>query len=620
MVKLSNSVKLKVQGVLSVSKTVPSGLPLTEALAACGVLVNQPCGGRGTCGKCRVRFLSQPPQPTAEETALLGSEALAQGWRLSCRHQLCHDAVVENVADSPLGVWKDFGPPEPIPIAEQRWQKMPITLDKRENDERESASVEEVIWHAATGSSARILEFSMRARRELSQHIADRTKNVDLLVCDECHVASARFPGLSSHYAVAFDVGTTTLAAALLDLLDGCIVKSVTELNPQVRFGGDVISRIAYSVEHGCLPLRQVLTKALEQMTLQLCKAAEISPSQIVAGALVGNSFMLHSLLGVNPYSLGQAPYRPLWREPLELLGSEIGLPALAEALVFVPPLLGNHVGADAAAAIVATQLDVGEAPRLLVDLGTNCEVVLSVKGSLLVTSAAAGPAFEGGNITHGMRATRGAIDRAALTAAGDLWIHTIGNSQPLGICGAGLVHLVDLLVSLGVIDQTGRLLWREELPEPVASWPLAERIVCSPSGEQAFVVADPPHGKTITLTASDVRQLQLVKGSIRAAIEILLKEAELSADQLQTIFVTGLLGCHLKKSSLLRLGLLPLVKPGKIELLGNAAAFGCRQVLVDKSAWKRACALPSSARHVELAEHADYADRFAQMMAFSPA
>lgn len=612
-----NHVKLIVSGSRSARKSFPSGIPLAEALAACGASVEQPCGGRGTCGKCRVRFVAEAPTPTPEEKTLLSSDTLAEGWRLSCRHSLVHNATVELPEESCAAAWKDFGVAGPLSIDCPRWKTVELSLSAS-TSQAVAPSVEEEIRARCSADFSPQAVFSLRAYEQLAHLLGSGEVEIEALIRDSCEVVSFLRSSSLPRLGVAVDLGTTTLAAALINLLDGSVIGSLSDLNQQVRFGADVITRIAHSNRQGIGRLREVLIRQLNILITRLCRANGFTTDQLCAGAFVGNSFMLHSFFGIAPQSLGQAPYRPVWRGPVVADGAQLGLSVLERVLIFVPPILASHVGADAAAAIVATDLDQGDIPRLLIDLGTNCEVILSFNGRLFVTSAAAGPAFEGGNLSCGMRAARGAVDRVALTADQELWVHTIGDASPQGICGAGLVHLVDLLLSSGIVDESGRLLRREGLRPEVAQLPLAQRIGEAEGGETAFLVAQGPRGENVVLTATDVRQLQLVKGSIRAAVEILLQEAALTPERLEKVFITGLLGSHLKKSSLLRIGLLPAIKPGKIQMLGNAAGFGCRLALVDRTAWNRVCALPPRVRHIELADHPLYTELFARAMMFS--
>ncbi len=594
---------------------VPERLPLTDALASAGVIVEQPCGGRGTCGKCRVRYLRRPPSPVSSELALLGEGELRNGWRLSCCHFVECNTQLEAPSDlSQIGL-KGFGPAALSAPPSPRFRFVEVAVDSRAA--RAAGALEDVLPAALISVSEReAFAFTVESYRQLAEVTKDEKATVSCWLFDRnpIHVGSVATP---KKYALVGDLGTTTLAAALLELPTGEVVSEIAELNPQIRCGADVMSRIAWALSHGHGELHRDLRAALEKITDHLCRRAKVDVVDIIAAAFCGNSFMMHCLLNVAPFSLGKAPYVPVWRRPLQISGAVMGLAKLAHATVVLLPMLASHVGADAAAAILATDLDVRSRPGLLLDLGTNCEIILATPQRIYITSAAAGPAFEGGNISCGMRATRGAIDRVAMTPDGQLWVHTVGNASPRGLCGAGLIDLVALLLEAGIIDPSGRFISPELTDQIDKKNSLLYRIRRTPEGMTYFEVASSARGPAIALTAQDVRQLQLVKGSIRAAIDILLEEARISPADLDGVFLAGQLGSYLKKSSVIRLGILPDVKPGRIHFVGNAAGYGCRLALVDANARQRLMAMLDRVCHVELAGHPRYEAKFIEALWF---
>jgi uncharacterized 2Fe-2S/4Fe-4S cluster protein (DUF4445 family) len=602
----------------SVVRYVPAGIALADGAAMCGALIEQPCGGLGQCGGCRIRFIKGAPPPIPEEVAWLGEPAVRAGWRLACRRCVTNDATLELDADLLWTTQKDFGGAEPLPVTERRFVRRAVDLG--EGTAAEWRSRDDALRAALAATGCESLVVSDTVLRRLGALPARALSALDVWTLDSERVIAALPRGAAPAYALACDLGTTTLACALVDLESGAVRATCTELNPQTRFGADVMSRIAFAATDRTAALRRTLLHAIENMTLRLCRQSTVDVGQILAAGFVGNAFMLHSLCGVSPQSLGAAPFCPVWTRPLVLDGAALGVPALSHATVIVMPLLGGHVGADAAAAVIATDLDRTTTPSLLIDLGTNCEIVLATGDRIFATSAAAGPAFEGGNISCGMRATRGAVDRVGLDASGELWLHTIGEAPPKGICGAGLVDLVALLLDSGLIDATGRLAPRASAPQCDRHDRLAARMTCGPSGEARFTLVPSSAHPGVYLTAADVRQLQLVKGSIRAAIELLLDEAALAPEQLESIAIAGQLGMYLRKSSVLRVGLLPTVAPQKIRFVGNAAAAGCRGALADTEAWRRICLLHEDVRHIELASHRDYEERFVFALHFPAA
>lgn len=614
--KVHNSIRFTTESDKRKTRIFPKGIPLPDALGASGCIVEQPCGGQGRCGKCRVRFLRGAPNPTPEEDQLLGSDLLAEGWRLCCRHRLQQSAVVSVAPDTHERIWKEFGPAGPLTLQHPRFGISKLSLSSS------STLPEPLSWEERLLSLLRNdvgpLQFTYRGRCELANAIAQSvTPLTEVLIYDDHFVIGVG--DFSSHppLGLAVDFGTTTVAAAVVNLLNGEILGSEETINPQIQYGADVISRIGYASKSGENHLQEPLIRALDQLTKRLMNKLQMSTAQVYAVMCVGNSFMLHTLVGANPLCLGFAPYLPAWRSSFFGDAKGFGSQELAKAMFIIPPLLGGHVGADATAAIMATCLDEPGPPRLLMDLGTNCELALAFDKKLIVASAAAGPAFEGGNVHCGMRATAGALDRAALDARGDLWIHTIGDVPPRGICGAGLFDLVALLLDCGIVAPDGRIRSRKELSAVAVSRAMMQRVFSLDTGEPAFRISPLYSKQTLYLAASDVRQLQLAKAAIRAAIEILLEEAGLKTDQLQTIYVTGQFGTYVKKSALMRLGLLPPVKPGKVHIIPNAAGWGARLIMLDHELWKRTLSVACRVEHLDLACHSRYAEIFAEAMSF---
>ncbi|MCX7625188.1 MAG: ASKHA domain-containing protein [Candidatus Sumerlaeaceae bacterium] len=597
------------------TRILPKGIPLTDALAACGCIVEQPCGGRGTCGKCLVRFIKGAPNPTLEEKELLKPEMLADGWRLSCRHSIREPCHVSVTVETQISAWKEFGPAGKLISQLPRFRTVKLPLTRSDHTQALLSWEEKILRTLA--SEYQSLQLTARGLRELANAIGGSCNtSAEALVLDDALLLGVGDYSYHPPLGLAVDLGTTTIAAALINLLNGEMLASEEIINPQVQCGYDIISRISSGRDGGEL-LHNILIESLNKLSMQLFSKIRLSLSNLYATMCVGNSFMLHTLLGVNPSSLGFAPYLPVWRSPFVSMTRLPNFHDARETVLMIPPILGGHVGADTAAAVVASELDKPGPPRLLMDLGTNCEIVLAFEGRLLVASAAAGPAFEGRNIRCGMRAKRGALDRVASDAEGDLWVHTLGGGALRGICGAGLIDLVSLLLDQGLITPDGRLRSRDEAQLATTPCRMLSRLVKLESGESAFTISPLDAQQPVYLTAGDIRQLQLAKAAIRAAIEILCEEAALCADQLQAIYITGQFGTYVKKSALLRLNILPPVKPGKVQIIPNAAGWGARLLMIDYDCWRRALSLLEKVEHLDLAHHPHYADNFAEATRF---
>jgi uncharacterized 2Fe-2S/4Fe-4S cluster protein (DUF4445 family) len=540
---------LRIQpGGLSIVLKGPS--ELVQAALMADVLLEQPCAGDGTCGRCRVRFADGAPDPSAADCECFTADQLLAGWRLACQATVSSDAAIEIPAVTPSPGVKSFGDqilaaPDRVPLA-------------------------------------------------------------------------AAFAGEGGAWAVAIDVGTTTLAAALVHLRNGRVGAADTALNPQTGVGPDVMSRINYAGRS--VGNRKALTAAVRRglagLVSGLCRSLEIGPSGVVAAAVVGNPAMLHLWRGVDPASLGQAPYLGQWVDSMECLGAEVELPIDAAAEVYVLPAIRSHVGADAVAAALAIGLDIADGPTLLLDLGTNSEILLGDAGGVVASSTAAGPAFEGGAVSCGMRAAVGAIDACHIEPDGRVLVHVIGGVEPTGICGAGLLDAVAELRRAGVIDPGGRMARPDDRRHGLPGH-LADRMAVTDRGTCFRLAVDAQGQDAVTITAADVRQVQLAVGAIRAGIDLLCAEAGLAPSRFTRVCVAGTFGQSVRLRSLFRLGMLPDIDAQRVHVVGNAAGAGARLALIDARTRDRAVAFARRVRYVELAGRADYAEAFAQRLRF---
>lgn len=419
---------------------------------------------------------------------------------------------------------------------------------------------------------------------------------------------------------LAVDIGSTSLAAALVDLGDGRVVASDSRLNPQVMYGADIISRIHYSVEQpdGLERLTGAVRDGLRDLVDALLGTAACTRDDVVAAACAGNPTMVQTWAGAPVASLGTAPYLAAWSGERQFRARELALPVAPDATVYVFPMVRSHVGSDAVAASLACGLDSREKPTLLIDLGTNTEVMVAAGGRFVATSAAAGPAFEGATITHGMRAAPGAIDAVSVTPDGRLVCSTIGNGPARGLCGSGLIDAVSELLRAGAISLSGHLRPPGAGDSPLPA-DLAARMT-TVGGQNACVLAKREEsfaGHDVVLTAKDVRQLQLVKGSILAAATTLCRHLTLAAGDLDAILIAGAFGNYVRKVSALAIGLVPSIDPERVRFVGNAAGVGARMAVCDQRVRDRARALAARAEYVELGNRPGYQDLFLDLLAF---
>lgn len=416
-------------------------------------------------------------------------------------------------------------------------------------------------------------------------------------------------PGLES-YGIALDIGTTSIVAELIDMASGQSLGVSSCLNPQTAYGGDVLTRITYAANRadGVHTLQSEVAGGINRLIENLCRTQDISTEQVLEITVAANTTMLHLLLGVNPRSLAVAPYQPVFTRETEVSPGTVRIRIAADGLVTLLPSASAFVGADIIAGLLATDFHHCKEPSLFIDIGTNGEIVAIKDGQLAGTSSAAGPALEGMNITCGCRAEQGAIEAVTISVEGTVNLKTIGSTAPTGLCGSGLIDLIAELVRTGVIEPSGRLTRKENLPPG-----LAGRIV-SYGGQPAFLVAET---NEIILTQKDIRQVQLAKGAMAAGIALLLKELDLEYSEVRRVLVAGAFGYHLKPASLTAIGLLPAALRDKISFVGNTAKEGAKAVLLNRDAAIEAGEIRRRLKIKELSFLPEFQDCFVRQLGF---
>jgi uncharacterized 2Fe-2S/4Fe-4S cluster protein (DUF4445 family) len=447
-----------------------------------------------------------------------------------------------------------------------------------------------------------IVDHGLATARTLAPHIAV------VHASDGCTVWAgqeliASLPNRVANLGIAVDIGTTTLVVALVDLESADELAVASALNPQTAYGHDVVSRIHFAAEpDGLATMQRALVAGLNVLTGQVCQRAGVDVGHIHEAVLGGNTCMLHIAAAVDPAPLGRVPYRPSLTGGNHLRAAELGLGIAAHGLVYLPPVVSGFIGADITAGILAADLHRSRQTALLLDIGTNGEMVLAHADELWATSTAAGPAFEGVNIAYGMRAAPGAVD--AVVANDGRWtLHTIGDVQAVGICGSGLVDLVSCLVKNGAIGKNGR--FATKAVPPVGTW--AER-----EGRCLLRLSD-----GVVLTQKDVRQVQLAKAAIRTGLDALLAQAKVRAEDVERVLVAGSFGYHLRPHSLAGSGLLPAPLAAKVEAVGNTCKAGAVTLLTNDGTRRELEAVAARVHSIELANDAAFGRRFVEQMAF---
>jgi uncharacterized 2Fe-2S/4Fe-4S cluster protein (DUF4445 family) len=435
---------------------------------------------------------------------------------------------------------------------------------------------------------------------------------------EDVEVEAGGIPGQC--FGIAFDIGTTTLVGTLVDMATGTDLAVSSAVNPQTSYGDDVVSRIKKCRDDadGLRLLNGSIRKAVNSIISKLLKHSGVDKNAVYQIVCAGNTTMQEILCNIDPSSLGEIPFTPAVLDPVRMKAAEMKLGGVnPDADVFVFPNIGGFVGGDTVAGIVATRLDRRAEPALLVDVGTNGEIVLAHGGRLMATSVAAGPAFEGARIVAGMRAANGAVEKV-VTEDGDIKVNVIGNSKASGICGSGLLDAAAEMLRLGVLDSTGRIVDPDELTANVPD-AIRKRIVRD-NGQFSFVLVDgakTASGKPLALCQKDIRELQLANGAIRAGINILLKMERLKPADLGCILLAGAFGNFIRRSNAVRIGMLPQVPSERIRFVGNTSSFGAKRALLSAAEKEYAQEIRRKTRHVDLSLSPDFQSEFSEAMLF---
>ena len=395
----------------------------------------------------------------------------------------------------------------------------------------------------------------------------DGEKGTQILL--EGHEAPLVMDPLAKGKLLAFDIGTTTVVCYLLSPEDGQELSHASMLNPQEPFGADVISRIQCAVKGEREALTKAIREGMESLIKEVCERAGVSPSEIGVVSVVGNPCMQQLFLGMEVNNLAAVPFAPVLKESAHLPAADY-LPSLTNALLLVVPDIAGYVGADTLGCVLSSQMEAASGNVLMVDIGTNGEMVLKVKDRMAACSTAAGPALEGARIRFGMRGANGAIDHVSLTEK-DLNVHVIGEGKAIGICGSGLIDAVAAMKRAGILNRRGRIQTGENLPD------FAGRIG-EKDGERIFALTE-----DVYLTQQDIREVQMAKGAIAAGIELMAEELGIQTEEIDQVLLAGAFGSFLNADSACDIGLLPACLCGRISVIGNAAGSGAKMLACDQ-------------------------------------
>ena len=592
---------------------VPPGVTLFDAASWHGIAIDSTCGGHGTCKKCKIRVLSGAAPVTSLDARAFGPDELRDGWRLACRAETGGDLTVQvpPLVTRPKAATVGVGRQVILrPAVQKRYLELdePSLADQRTDIERVLAGLDDLD-----------VRVDLPVLREAGRVLRAADYKVTAVVADDVLIDIQPGDTTGALYGIAFDLGTTTVVATLLDLSSGTPLAVASMLSKQQPFGADVISRIsAVMLDPAALErLTGLAHETLAGLAAEVCASASVPTADVVEVALAGNATMTHIALGIDPEPLGVAPFILTARQFPEVLAADLGLAVHPRARAFVFPAFGAYVGGDITAGLLAAGMDRDSRTRLFIDIGTNCEIVLGNREWLIGTAAPAGPAFEGAAIRCGMRAAEGAIEGVTMTPGG-LTLTVIGDGRPAGLCGSGLVDAAAGLVEVGLLDPSGRFV---AAAEAMAAAPgLADRLTTL-GADRVFVLhwlgepGDVEH--SVFLTQRDVRELQFAKAAISTGWSILLEEAGLDPAGLQQVLLAGSFGSYLTPSSAIRLGLVPALPVVRVVSAGNVAGEGAKMALLSVRERAGALALLEEVRYVELSDRPDFNDRFVEQLAF---
>ncbi len=551
-----DSVKIAVQ--------VSSGTTILEAARLAGVPLESPCNGAGTCGKCKVKL----DKASLSSVELYGNHHISddeyqKGWVLACEARVKADVSV-------------------------------ILVPERDHK-----------------GSLKILSEGLGLEVKLDSYIKKcflSDINKTTVYAGENILATESGDTRNKTYGVVVDIGTTTLVASLIDLNSAEELGVVSTLNPQAVYAQDVLSRIKFASEDkGLKILHTVIINEINKMLGKLLIDTSIRKEYVYEIVFSGNTCMLHLAANVNPFSLGKYPYTPAITGGSHINAQKLGLDISERGIAYLPSIISSYVGADITSGVLASQLDKIDGTTLFVDIGTNGEMVIASGGKLSATSTAAGPAFEGMNISCGMRAANGAVEYFDIDDKGSVSIKVIGDSEPSGICGSGLLDIVGELVEHGIINANGKFIEnRDDIPKE-----LAGRLIFK-EGKTVFSISE-----KVYLSQKDIRQVQLAKGAVRAGIEYLLQSRDVSAENVDRVLIAGSFGYHLRAESLINIGLLPEEFEGKIDFIGNTSKSGGKAFLLNKACRKDMDKTVKLIEVVELSNYKDFDKVFVKCLAF---
>ena len=588
-----------------VGRRVPCkrGDTVLEAAQRGGIVLNATCGGEGFCGRCIVQVVAgQASAPNYTEIAELGEAEIKRGWRLACQTEIEGDLRVHIPAESFATAQR----------TQTEGHDLPITLDPAVRAVRDvilaPPGLDDLRSDAARLRDALnmpVLSFPIPVLRTLSTDLRLHEFRASIFLRGAT-VVGVRPPGTAA-LGYAVDLGTTKLAGYLVDLESGTTLAAAGAMNPQIAYGEDVMARIRHAISQpeGAEQLRKVVVAALNDLAQRLCAQTGRSVEDIADAVVVGNTAMHHLFLGLPVKQLGLAPYVPAESNAVDIPALDLGLEFAPGAEVHLLPNIAGFVGADHVAMLLGSGMLEQGGMVLGLDIGTNTEISLITPQGHYSCSTASGPAFEGAHIRHGMRAAPGAIEKV-LIHEGQIKLQTIDNQPPVGLCGSGILDLIAQMRKVGMLNNRGA----------ITGQGFETRIRPGENGiEFVLVTAAECSGSEVTFDRKDITEIQLAKGAMRAGVEILLKKAGITAQQLDKVVIAGAFGTYLDVQSGMDIGMFPRLPRDHFLQVGNAAGTGARMALLSKQVRQQAIQVAQKVIYVELSSEPSFSGTFARSL-----
>ena len=608
---------------------VEAGATLMEAADRAEVYINTLCGGKGVCGRCRVQVINDKIRADKHSISLLSKEEILEGYVLACQTKVASDMEILIPPESRLEEAQilldhnpvDYSPPEkislhrvpvdPMTLYEPLTQKIYVEI-KEPSSEDNISDMDRIIRELRRKTENHGFEISLRCLQGLALKLREnqwratvtlgRHNSLQRILQVEAGNTAER------NYGLAVDVGTTTVVAQLIHLKSGNVLGVAGSYNLQARFGEDVISRMIYACgrEEGLHPLHQAVIKNIDHLIKTLTQDKGIDPRDITGIVAAGNTTMSHLLLSLIPCSIRLDPYVPTVNVYPQVRAAEIGIDIHPEGILEVVPGIASYVGGDIVAGILACGIADRPETRVLIDVGTNGEIAVGNNEWMVCCSASAGPAFEGGGIKHGMRATRGAVEKVIITD-GRLEYRTIGKAKPRGICGSGLIDCLYEFARNHIIDGDGKF-------HPSSQ----DGRMVEKHGVLHYVLVpgrDTESGEDLLISQADLSHLIRSKGAVFAAIKSLMDYVGLKFEDIETFFVAGGFGSYLDIPKAVGIGLLPDIDPSRIQFIGNSSLMGARMCLLSSHTMERAARIARNTTNIELSNYQPFMDEYVAAM-----